>query len=108
MHYARVIAERILKDGMPAGTCLNVNIPLAPLEMIEGVKVCRQCIAYWDEDFDERTDPYGRKYYWLTGKFMTEDHGEDTDEWALKNNFVSVVPVQSDFTNHELRKQLTF
>lgn len=98
--YARLIAQNVLKNGLPSGTLLNVNIPNLSLENIKGVKVCRQAMAKWVEEFDERLDPNKRKYYWLTGKFMNGDKGEDTDEWALTNGYVSVVPVQFDFTAH--------
>jgi 5'-nucleotidase len=57
-------------------------------------------MAKWEEEFDERQDPHGRHYFWLTGKFVNNDKGEDTDEWALANNFISVVPVQYDLTAH--------
>ena len=70
------------------------------MKQIKGIKVCRQANAKWQEEFDERMDPYKRKYYWLTGKFQNYDKGTDTDEWALANNYVSVVPVQFDFTAH--------
>lgn len=106
VYFAKILAEKVLKDGLPDGTCLNVNIPKLDLDIIKGTKVARQCIAYWDEEFDERKDPMGKPYYWLTGKFMTQDLKEDTDEWALRNGYVSIVPVQSDFTNHSLLKNL--
>lgn len=92
------IAKNVLEHGMPEGTLLNVNIP--NVSDIKGVKVCRQANAKWVEEFDERVDPQKRKYYWLTGKFELNDLGEDTDEWALRNNYISVVPVQFDFTAH--------
>ncbi|MBR9860469.1 5'/3'-nucleotidase SurE [bacterium] len=99
-HFAQKIAAEILKEGMPDDVILNVNIPDLPLEEIKGMKICRQARAKWVEEFDERTDPYKRKYYWLTGKFNNMDKGEDTDEWALAHNYVSVVPVQFDLTAH--------
>jgi len=98
---ARIVSENILKSGMPEGTLLNVNIPKGREEEMKGIKVCRQARAKWEEEFDERKDPNGRTYYWLTGKFVNYDKGEDTDEWALKQNFVSVVPVHFDLTAHE-------
>ena len=75
---------------------LNVNIPIATVEEIKGVKLCRQAYAKYEEDFIERNDPHGRKYYWLTGEFVNFDEGTDTDVWALANNYISVVPVQFD------------
>lgn len=98
--YAELIAKNVLAHGLPSGSLLNVNIPNLPLEMLKGVKVCRQAMAKWEEEFDERLDPNKRKYYWLTGKFINQDKGLDTDEWALQNGYVSLVPVQFDFTAH--------
>jgi 5'-nucleotidase len=98
---ANKIAKQVLENGLPNGTLLNVNIPFVKQKEIKGIKVCRQARAKWEEEFDERIDPNGRKYYWLTGKFVNYDHGDDTDEWALANNYVSVVPVHFDLTAHE-------
>ena len=106
VHYARLISKNILANGMPSDTLLNVNFPDMPLKRIKGIKVCRQANAKWEEEFDERMDPRKRPYYWLTGKFKNYDKGNDTDEWALKNGFVSVVPVQFDFTAHHAFQQL--
>lgn len=97
---ATQVAENILKNGLSTGVLLNVNVPKITRSELQGIKICRQANAKWEEDFDERTDPNGRKYYWLTGKFVNNDKGEDTDEWALANNFVSIVPVQFDLTAH--------
>jgi 5'-nucleotidase len=94
------IVENVLKHGLPTGVVLNVNIPNLPEKEIKGVKVCRQAKANWEEEFDKRKNPQGRDYYWLTGKFVNLDKGEDTDEWALEKAYVSVVPVQFDLTAH--------
>jgi 5'-nucleotidase len=101
MEIARKICKQVLEKGMPNYSCLNVNIPAIEADLIAGIKVCRQARAVWEEEFDERVDPGGRTYYWLTGKFINHDKGEDTDEWALKHNYVSVVPVHSDFTDYQ-------
>ncbi|MCB9252784.1 MAG: 5'/3'-nucleotidase SurE [Flavobacteriales bacterium] len=105
-HYAVKISEQVLKKGLEPGTLLNVNFPDLPLEEIKGLKICRQARAKWVEEFYEREDPYHRKYYWLTGKFVNKDHGEDTDEWAIQNGFVSVVPTQFDLTAHHFISEL--
>ena len=104
--YVEQIVKQVLKTGLPSHTCLNVNIPKLPSGEIQGVRVCRQANANWHEDFDKRTDPMGGEYYWLTGKFKNYDDGKDTDLWALENNYVSVVPVQYDLTNHKALKSL--
>ena len=94
------IARQALEKGIPKGVALNVNFPKIQEEPIKGIKVCRQAIAKWQEEFDEREDPYGRKYLWLSGKFINNDKGEDTDEWAINNNYASLVPVSFDMTSH--------
>lgn len=99
-YYAQYIARQILQYGIPKNTLLNVNIPKLKLDEIRGMKISRQAQAKWDEEYIERKDPMGRPYYWLTGKFVNYDHGQDTDEWALANGYVSVVPVQYDLTAH--------
>lgn len=92
------IARQVLEHGLPRGICLNVNIPKAYGPAYKGVRVCRQADANWVEEFDARQDPRGRSYYWLTGTFKNYDPGSDTDEQALKDGFISIVPVQSDLT----------
>ena len=101
-HFAKKIVLKVLANKYSKKLCLNVNIPNLKTDLIEGIKVCRQAKGNWEENYDERTDPMGRTYYWLTGKFVLEDEGTDTDEWALTNNFVSIVPVQPDVTNYQL------
>jgi len=98
--FIKKITENVLENGLPDGVILNVNIPKLPEKEIKGIKICRQAKAMWTEKFDKRTNPMGRDYYWLTGKFVNLDNGEDTDEWALANGYVSVVPVQFDLTAH--------
>lgn len=104
----KIIAEA-LKNKMPKGVCLNVNIPKLNADEIKGIKVVRQAKANWVERFDERKDPYGREYYWLTGEFVNfEPESLDTDEWALNNGYISVVPTQADLTAHSALKQFNF
>ena len=105
-HYVHKIVKSLLQTKMDKHLLLNVNIPSVPLDELQGVKVCKQAYAKYDEDFDERVDPHGKKYYWLTGEFKNFDTGKDTDVWALEHNYVSVVPVQFDLTNYQLKKEL--
>jgi 5'-nucleotidase len=100
------ITKSVLEHSLPKGVVLNVNIPKISDVALNGIKICRQANAHWVENFDKRQTPQGRDYYWLTGEFVDEDGGKDTDEWALKNNFVSVVPVQFDLTAHHALKEL--
>jgi 5'-nucleotidase len=98
--YVRKITEQVLKKELPKGVALNVNFPPKRNETLKGVRICRQANAKWVEEFDERRDPNGRKYFWMTGNFVNFDKGEDNDEWAIANNYVSVVPCQFDLTSH--------
>ena len=103
---ASSIIEQFLAHPLSPGTLLSVNIPKLPLEEIKGIRVCRQAVGRWIEEFDQRIDPHGQKYYWLTGRFEQNDEGEDTDTWALDNGYVSVHPVQFDLTAHHEMPQL--
>jgi len=104
--YIKQIAREVLKKGLPENTCLNVNIPAVNGEDIMGVKVCEQANARWVEEYDERKDPADRDYYWLTGKFELRDERDSTDEWALRQNYVSVVPVHYDLTAHHAMEHI--
>lgn len=101
--YSEKIMKAVLENSLPKGTGLNVNFPkIENGSLYQGIKVARQGNGYWKEDFEERLDPRTAKpYYWLKGEFFNyEIDDESTDEWAIANNFVSVVPVHFDFTNH--------
>ncbi len=105
--YIRIVMRKISSDPLPGGICLNVNIPSVKKAEIRGIKVCRQSKGNWKEEFEKRKDPMGKSYYWLTGIFRNhEPEATDTDEWALANNYVSVVPVSIDMTAHEYLDKL--
>lgn len=104
--FIKKVTEQVLENGLPDGVILNVNFPKLPEKEIKGMKICRQAKAMWVEKFDKRTNPMGKDYYWLSGKFVNLDNGEDTDEWALANGYISVVPVQFDLTAHHAMQTL--
>ena len=104
--YARLVVQQMLRTRLDKHTVLNVNIPAVPEELIKGVRICKQAYAKYEEDFIERSDPNGKKYFWLTGEFVNFDKGRDSDVWALEHNYVSVVPVQFDLTNYVLKTKL--
>ncbi len=99
--FIKKIVSMLLENKVPEGMVLNVNFPKLKAKDIKGMKVCRQAKAHWEEKYFKRQNPLGRDYYWLTGEFVNEDEGEDTDEWALKNGYVSIVPVQFDMTAYK-------
>lgn len=104
--FIKKIALQTLKNGLSRGTILNVNIPKLKENEIKGIKICRQAKAVWMEKFDKRITPQGRDYYWLTGEFVNQDLGQDTDEWALEQGYISVVPVHFDMTAHYAIQEL--
>jgi 5'-nucleotidase len=100
--FIKQIVTEVLDKKLPKGTVLNVNIPKFSENEIKGIKICRQADAQWVEKFDKRQSPFGKDYYWLTGEFTNFDKdATDTDEWALANNYISIVPVQFDMTAHQ-------
>jgi 5'-nucleotidase len=100
--FGKRIVKQILASGLEKGTCLNVNFPVLPEHEIKGIKICRQNKGTWREEFEKRLDPRGYEYFWLTGYFLNEEPlSVDTDEYALANGFISIVPVSIDLTNYK-------
>ena len=104
--YALEIMSAVLKGDMGDCKLLNVNFPSLPLKEIKGIKVCRQGKGNWKEKFLENKDPRDQPYYWLAGEFLTEEHDEGTDLWALQNGYISVVPSKHDLTHYEVINNL--
>ncbi len=107
--WAREVLRRMLESSLEQlkGMCLNVNIPDLKNEDIKGIKLARQTRGHWVEDFIPNHDPKGRLYYWMTGRFINQEpEATDTDEWALANNYVAVVPVQMDLTDFARMEQV--
>ncbi len=105
--YIRIVMQKLAAESLPPGVCLNVNVPALPEDKIKGILICRQARGNWKEEFEKRKDPMGRTYYWLTGMFQNQEPDAiDTDEWALNNGYVSVVPVSVDMTAHWYKDKL--
>ncbi len=100
--YIRSVIDEVLHNGLPAQVSLNVNIPVPPDGQLRGMRVCRQSSARWADSYEKRVDPHGRPYFWLTGRFECDDNGPETDQWALENGYVSVVPTTPDHTDFRM------
>lgn len=98
--YAHKIIAHVLENGIEGTNLYNVNIPDLPAAEIKGIKICRQAEAQWIEDYQEALDPRGKRYFWITGRFVNLDEGTDCDVWALDQGYVSVVPCMHDLTAH--------
>lgn len=101
VHYGKQIVREVLEKGMPPHISLNINVPKVPIEEIKGIKVTRQTKGYWYEEMKEHIDPMGRKYYWLSGHLEITDQKEDSCEWALQHQYISIQPVHVDMTAYE-------
>ena len=100
------LVQKVLKNGMPKGVCLNVNIPAIKQDEYQGMKICKQANAYWDDRFDKRKDQFNRTYYWLTGDFVDQDHATDTDVYWMGKGFATLVPTQYDLTAYSVMNEL--
>lgn len=103
---AKKIIKTVLSQKLPDHVCLNVNIPKGKIEEIQGIKICKQAHAFWEDRFDKRTDQFGRPYYWLTGDFECQSNDEDSDLHAMERNYVSVVPTHFDLTAYSALDEL--
>jgi 5'-nucleotidase len=104
--FANHLAQKVLEDGIPEGTLLNVNIPAVPEDQIKGVKVTRQGEGRYEEYFEKRVDPMNRNYYWLAGKKLQLDNDSDVDDVAVLENYVAITPIQFDLTDYKVLKKL--
>ncbi len=101
VHYSRIIIKTALDNNLKEKYCLNVNIPKLNIEEIKGIKVCRQTKGKWQEEFDYQKDKNLKNSYLLKGYFENlEPDATNTDEWAVKNNYVAVVPTSVDITDY--------
>lgn len=108
-HFAEILIDKVLNMKLEKQVLLNVNVPNLKLDEIKGIKICRQGIGKWVDEFSESLDPRGVPYYWLTGEFKNlEKDATDTDLWALKNGYVSIVPSSFDLTQHDILDDISF
>ena len=104
--YVRLLAEDVVKRGLPHGTFLNVNFPDAPLRRIAGIRISRQNNAMFSEYFEKRTDPRNRIYYWHGINAQPVSHDPDMDDDAIRNNYISITPIKCDMTDDTLLNDL--
>lgn len=110
---ARHVARGILKNGLPKGTLLNVNIPALHADELpkgtldgKGYALTVHGKADWQDNFDKRVDPHERVYYWLTGRKRAINESPNTDEESMKAGRVSITPLQYDLTDYAFEKEL--
>src|SRR5919106_1155946 len=96
--FAVVATRKVLEEGLPEGTLLNINLP--PGE-IKGVMVTRQGIKNARPIISEHIDPRGKPYFWIGEEYFNANSVEGTDYHAVKSGRVSVTPLRSDMTDHQ-------
>jgi 5'-nucleotidase len=97
----RLLAKELAGKDIPKGTLLNINVPDVPEEQIAGIILTKQGKSKWDDIYEQRIDPYGKDYFWLTGNLMEVDTEIETDQVAIKKNYVSISPIHFDLTDYE-------
>ena len=98
--YIREMVQRVLRDGLPKGVCLNVNFPL--VAEFRGVKVCRMAMGTWGNEVTRCHHPRGFDYWWMVGTYYNDEpEAEDTDNWALRHGYVAITPTRMDVTAYE-------
>ncbi len=98
--FAVTVARKVLRQGLPKDTLLNVNLPNVPKSKIRGVKITRQGKRIYGEAVVEKRDPRGRKYYWIGGDSLRKEDIPGSDLEAVEENFISVTPIHLDLTNY--------
>jgi len=105
--FVKQIVKDIIANGLEKDIFLNVNIPNIPQNKIKGIKVTSQTNGVWKQEYEQRTDPHGGIYYWLTGFFDNYEKGNrETDEWALDNGYVALVPIKINATEDSVIEKL--
>jgi len=134
--YIEKYTRQVLEQGLPKGTCLNINFPLLKEERgkgkeesekgkekrgkgteesgkgkeesgYRGVKVCRMAFGTWSNELTKCHHPRGYDYYWMVGHYQNDEpQAEDTDNWALQHGYVAITPTTMDLTAYEALQQM--
>lgn len=105
-HYARLVAELVLQTGLPEDTLLNVNVPNLPLGRVKGIRITRQGKRVYKTPIVEKTDPRGKKYYWIGGDKLDSVLIENSDIASVEDGYVSVTPIKLDMTDYAYMEEL--
>lgn len=97
----------VIKNGLPKGTFLNVNVPDFSRSKIKGMVFASQCRVPIHGRFLKRPGPFGRTYYWLTGRPPAKKHDAKTDSYLLQQSYVVVVPIRCDSTDHDFLSRIS-
>ena len=103
--YVRQMTERLLREGLPKGVCLNVNFPV--LTAYKGIRVCRMAFGTWGNELQKARHPRGFDYWWMVGTYQNDEpEADDTDNWALSHGYVAITPTRMDVTAYEAMQKV--
>ncbi len=100
------LIEKILEQGLPFGTFLNVNLPDCALRDMAGIRISRQAVSILSETFEKRKDPREKLYFWQGLDSQTTFEHPETDGGALGENYISITPIKCDMTDYDMMKTL--
>ena len=101
--FALLAVRKILAEGLPEGTLLNVNVPQGE---IKGVRVTRQGVKNARPVITEHIDPRGKPYFWIGEQYFRSNAEDGTDYRAIEEGYISVTPLKSDMTDHGALTQI--
>ena len=113
--YIRQFTERVLREGLPKGVCLNINFPLPEAPVVpaasavpfKGVRVCRMAHGSWLNEVTRCHHPRGHDYYWMVGHYQNDEpEADDTDNWALGHGYIAITPTHLDVTHSEQLRRM--
>ena len=100
------IIENIICNPIPKGIYLNINFPDLPAEKVKGLRMASQGRGRWVKEFNRRTDPKGRDYYWMTGNFEDLETFHAGDHKLVELGYIAVVPHKIDTTDYALMEKM--
>lgn len=99
--YAVSLIGEIPWGSLPSRRVINLNLPACPFTECKGLTVCQQTDAPWEDWYDERKDPRGTRYWWISGEIPMTRVCEDTDKGRLEESWATITPLKFDFTDHD-------
>ena len=98
--FAVTLVKKVMEQGLPDDTLLNVNLPNLPKEKISGIRITRMGKRLYGDVIVEKKDPRGRKYYWIGGDYLSTEEAPGSDIEAIAEDFISITPIHLDLTNY--------
>jgi 5'-nucleotidase len=105
---ARLAAElgaAVLRDALPAGTYLNLNVPNVADDALPGRRYTRQGRKSYADRMARDATADGASYYWVWANPQLAG-GDDTDSAAVDAGYASITPLRIDRTDEAVLERL--